>query len=121
MKRKRTWLLIVGSLVAVVLVLVLLFAPIFPYRPSRLLNPNDGWTPCDKWLTVEHCDRFEGLLEDDDEWHIRAGRRLVLIPFGLKRDRELTGNYSQKAEQSRPQKGTFGTGTWTTAKSSMRG
>ena len=81
-----------------VVALVIAFAPVFPYRPYRLLNPNDGWTPCDKWLTSDHCDRLEALLQDYGERYIRAGQRRVLITLKLKLDRELTGNYSMKAE-----------------------
>jgi hypothetical protein len=90
-----------GVAVVSVVALAVALAPIYPYRPYRTLNPNDGWTPCDKWLTPEHCDRLVILLDRYGELHLRVGRRLVLIPLKLKLDREETGNYSQKAEPER--------------------
>lgn len=96
MKKKKVIML--GVAIVGAFVLTLAFAPIYPYRPYRILNPNDGWTPCDKWLTPHHCDRLVVLLGDYGEWHLRVGKRTVLISLQLKLDREETGNYSQKAE-----------------------
>ena len=94
MKRKRK--IIFGGLAVIVLALVIAFAPVYPYRPYQLINPNDGWTPNDKQLTAEHCDRLEVELQGH-EHYIRAGSRLVLITLKLKLDRDTTGNYSTKA------------------------
>ncbi len=93
-KGKITGAVAVLGLVA----LVVVFAPIFPYRPYRLLKPDDGWIPCDKWLTPAHCDRLVVVLDDNGVCHIRVGPRIVLIPLRLKMNREDVGNLSQKAE-----------------------
>ena len=82
---------------AVVVAAGVYFLPVCPYRPYRLLNPNDGWQAIDEWQTEHHCDRFVGKLREYGEWCLRAGRTTVLITGRLKLDTELTGNFSQKA------------------------
>jgi len=89
----------IGTLTAAVvgLVAAVYFLPVWPYRPYQLLRPDDGWQPVDEWLTERHCDRFVAKLRDSGEWGFRPGRNTVLITGRLKLDKELTGNYSQKA------------------------
>gem|GEM_PF-4458584 len=92
--------LIISGIIAILLIII--FAPIVPYRPIAVSNDRLANLIVDRsLLTKEHLDRIEHVLKYYDKRYWRISNKKLLINISLVFSKELLWNFTIKAEDNK--------------------